>query len=64
MRNMSWKNVPHFAADFVFSNFAAAIATREDGCTGIYTADLKRDWCIGFGGPPSSSCSSPQEGHL
>lgn len=58
---MSWKNAPHFAASFPMCGLAAAIVTTTDAATpGVYTADLKRDWCIGFGSslPPSLPPSS------
>ncbi|KAL0640254.1 hypothetical protein Q9L58_000533 [Maublancomyces gigas] len=45
---MPWKNKPTFDADFQHSGFTAAIATSSESGSGVYNADLKRDWCIGF----------------
>ncbi|KAI5850479.1 thioesterase-like superfamily-domain-containing protein [Morchella snyderi] len=50
-----WKNKPTFPPGFQYSSFAdATTVTPADTDnslppnSGIYTADLKRDWCIGF----------------
>jgi len=47
------KEIPSLTPDFPTSTFEEAIAVKQvEGKENVYTADVKRDWCIGVGAFP------------
>ena len=54
-----WASMPVLPSDFIMASYSEATAISPTTSKNTYTADIKRDWCIGVGAYPVSSPSFP-----